>query len=303
MTDPAAEPPAGSPVEPRPPAGRRAAARTSPEALARRRGGVQEGLDWLGRRPETRASLLVRVLAIAFRAVAFGLLRLHHERLGSEHVPPTGGYIVVAAVHRGWMDPFLIMNALPLEPRVWFLGSGPSAFSARWREWLLHRVGGMLPVWRGGVGIDQHVDSARAVIAAGGVFVLIPEGGVAGPPDRIAPFRFGSALIALRSGAPILPIAIAGSAELYLGRRLATRVLAPTSIAALLGPDWPADGALPEAGSRAELDLAHRLTEQFAALLGPAVAELYPRTVDPADRPRRLRRLTWLFLARSRDAR
>ena len=253
--------------------------------------------------PETRASLLVRALALVFRFVAFGVVRLRHERLGSESVPRSGGYIVVAAAHRGWMDPFLIMNALPLEPRVWFLGSGPSAFSARWREWLLHRVGGMLPVWRGGVGIDQHVASARAVIAAGGVFVLIPEGGVAGPPDRIAPFRFGSALIALRTGAPILPVAIAGSAELYVGRRLATRVLPRTTAAALLGSRWPADGALPEPDSRAELDLAHELTERFAELLGPVVAELYPRTVDPPGRPRRLRSLTWLFLARPRDAR
>ena len=123
------------------------------------------------------------------------------------------------------MDPFLVMHALPLEPRVWFLGSGPSAFSARWREALLHRLGGMLPVWRGGIGIEQHVASARAVLEAGGVFVLIPEGGVAGPPDRLAPFRFGSALIALRLGAPILPIAMAGSAELYVGRRMITRLL------------------------------------------------------------------------------
>jgi 1-acyl-sn-glycerol-3-phosphate acyltransferase len=295
MIEPLLEPSSSAPAGP--PA-RRPEARTSPEALARRRGGVREGLDWLGRSPEPTAGPLFRVIAIIFRFLAFGVLRLRHERLGSEHAPATGGYIVVGAVHRGWMDPFLIMNALPREPRIWFLGSGPSAFSARWREWLLHRVGGMLPVWRGGVGIDQHVASARAVVAAGAVFVLIPEGGVAGPPDRLAPFRFGSALIALRTGAPILPIVIAGSAELYVGRRMATRLLGLTTVAELLGPDWPAGGRLPDPGSRAELDLAHRLTDRFADLLGPAVAELYPRTVDPPGRPRRLRGLTWLFLAR-----
>ncbi|MFI5199846.1 MAG: lysophospholipid acyltransferase family protein [Candidatus Limnocylindrales bacterium] len=243
----------------------------------------------------------MRILALAFRAIAFGVLRLHHERQGSEDVPARGGYVVAAAVHRGWMDPFLIMHALPLAPRVWFLGSGPSAFSSRWREHLLHRVGGMLPVWRGGIGIEQHVASARAVLEAGGVFVLIPEGGVAGPPDRLAPFRFGSALIALRVGAPILPIAMAGSAELYLGRRMTTRLLPVTSAAELLGPDWPPGGILPLPGSRAELDLAHRLTDRLAELLGPAVAEIYPGTVDPPDRPRRLRGLTWLFLARPRQ--
>ncbi len=77
----------------------------------------------------------MRLLALVFRLVFFGLLRLKHERLGSEHVPAAAAATSwSAAVHRGWIDPFLIMHALPLQPRVWFLGSGPSAFSSRWRE-------------------------------------------------------------------------------------------------------------------------------------------------------------------------
>jgi len=55
---------------------------------------------------------------------------------------------------------------------------------------------------------------------------------------------------------------------------------------------------LPDPGSRAELELARRLTERFAALLGPAVSALYPGTVDPPERPRRFRGLTWLLLSR-----
>ena len=208
---------------------------------------------------------------------------------------PRGGYLLIGAAHRGWMDPFVVIHALPVEPRAWFLGSGPSTFTARWREVLIHRVGGLLPVWRGGVGVDQHVASARAVLAGGGVFVQMPEGTVSGPPGRIGPFRNGAALIALRTGAPVVPLAIAGTEELYLGRRMATRLLPPTSARELLGDTW--DGALPEAGSREELELARRLTARFAALLGPAVEALQPGTVDPPDRPRRLRgRLTWLFL-------
>jgi 1-acyl-sn-glycerol-3-phosphate acyltransferase len=194
------------------------------------------------------------------------------------------------------MDPLLILHALPLEPRAWFLGSGPSAFSARWREALLRRLGGILPVWRGGVGVDQHVASARAVLDNGGVFVLVPEGGVAGPPDRLGTLRTGAALIALRTGAPIVPIALAGADELYLGKRMASQILRPTSTRELLGDAW--DGVLPDRGSRAELELARRLTERFAALLGPVVASLYPGTVDPPERPRRFRGLTWLLLSR-----
>ena len=222
---------AGPETDPDPPRRRRGRpqeARVSPQALAAARGGVQEGLEWLGREPESRASLLYRALRLLARAVVFGAFRFRATASGREHLP-SGGYLLVAAVHRGWMDPFLIQHALPSEPRVWFLGSGPSAFTSRWREALLHRLGGMLPVWRGGVGIDQHVASARAVVRNGGVFVLMPEGGISGPPDRLAPFRFGSALICLRTGAPLVPFAIAGSAELYLGRRMATRVLPPTT--------------------------------------------------------------------------
>ncbi|HEX5591135.1 MAG TPA: hypothetical protein VFX65_12670, partial [Candidatus Limnocylindrales bacterium] len=137
---------------------------------------------------------------------------------------------------------------------------------------------------------------ARAVLANGGVFVLVPEGGVAGPPDRLGTFRTGAAILALRTGAPIVPIALAGAHELYLGKRLASRILPPTSVPELLGDAW--DGRIPAPGSREELDLAHRLTERFADTLGPAVTELYPATVDGPARPRRLRRLTWLFLSR-----
>ncbi len=286
----------GSDPTPAPRRSRPQRARLSPQALAGARGGVREGLDWLGRPPESRAGLLVRAVALVARFLLFVVFRFRVTARGHEHLPKDGGYLVVAAIHRGWMDPFLILHALPLEPRAWFLGSGPSAFSARWREWFIHRLGGMLPVWRGGVGIDQHVASARAVLQNGGVFVLVPEGGVAGPPDRIATFRTGAALIALRTRSPIVPIALAGADELYLGKRLASRILPPTSARVLLGQAW--DGVPPEPGSRAELVLAHRLTERFADLLGPAVAAIYPGTTDPPARPRRLRGLTWLFLSR-----
>ncbi len=230
--------------------------------------------------------------------VIFVLFRFRVTTSGQELLPG-GGYLLIGAAHRGWMDPFVVIHALPVEPRAWFLGSGPSTFTARWREALIHRLGGLLPVWRGGVGVDQHVASARAVLANGGVFVQMPEGTVSGPPGRIGPFRNGAALIALRTGAPIVPLAIAGTEELYLGRRMATRVLPPTSARELLEDDW--DGTLPEAGSREELELARRLTARFEALLSPAVEALQPGTVDPPDHPRRLRGwLTWLFLRRGR---
>jgi hypothetical protein len=277
----------------RPPPGR-----ISPQAIADARGGALEGLDWLGRQPESKASLSYRALRLLARAILFGAFRFKISTSGHGHLPK-GGYLIVGAAHRGWMDPFVVLHAIPTQPRAWFLGSGPSTFTSRWRERLIRRVGGLLPVWRGGVGIDVHVASARAVVANGGVFAQMPEGTVSGPPGRIGPFRDGWALIALRVPAPIVPLAMAGTEELYIGKRMASRVLPATSVADLLGPSW--DGVLPPAGSREEFDLAHRLSDALAARLGPVVEELQPSTVDPPDRPRRLReRLTWLFLRRGR---
>ena len=277
----------------RPPPGR-----ISPQALADARGGALEGLQWLGLTPEARASIFYRLVRLFARAVIFGLLRFRIATSGQEHLP-SGGYFIVGAAHRGWMDPFLVVHALPTEPRVWFLGSGPSTFTSRWREWLVHRLGGLLPVWRGGIGIEQHVASALAVTGNGAVFAQMPEGTVSGPAGRIGPFRVGWALIALRIGAPIVPLAMAGTEELYLGKRMASRILPATSVEELLGGGW--DGVLPAEGSREELDLARRLTDALAARLGPVVEELHPGTVDPPSHPRRLRRrLTWLLLRAGR---
>jgi 1-acyl-sn-glycerol-3-phosphate acyltransferase len=270
-------------------------ARLAPAALAQARGDAREGLDWLGRAPEARASWLYRLVRLFARFVLFVVFRFRIRAGGRERLPHAGGYLVVAAAHRGWMDPFVVLHALPSEPRAWFLGSAPSTFTSRFRERLVHRLGGLLPVWRGGVGIERHVDSARAVIANGAVFVQMPEGTVSGPSGRIGPFRTGAALIALRTGVPVVPLAIAGTEELYIGRRMASEILEPTTAVGLLGRDAPA--VLPPAGSREELALAHVVTERLEALLGPVVERLHPWTVDPASHRRWLRnRLTWLLL-------
>jgi 1-acyl-sn-glycerol-3-phosphate acyltransferase len=229
------------------------------------------------------------------RLLLFGIFRFRIRSTGQEHLPAHGGYLLVAAAHRGWMDPFVVIHALPTEPRCWFLGSGPSTFTSRWREGLVHRLGGLLPVWRGGLGVEGHVRSAQAVVDAGAVFVQMPEGTVNGPAGRLGPFRPGAALIALRTGATIVPLAIAGTEELYIGRRMASSLLPATSVGELLGDTW--NGSMPEPGSRAELELAKRVSDALAARIGPVVQAIHPWTVDPPSHPRRLRGwLTWLLL-------
>lgn len=223
----------------------------------------------------------------------FVLFRICAVRLEVEGLAnlPRGGYIAAAALHRGWVDPLAVILALPVEPRVWFIGSAPTAFRRRWMEWLLRRTGGILPVWRGGSDVSVHVTAANAVVEEGGVLCLFIEGAIVGPPDRVWPgVRSGAGLLALRTNAPIVPIALIGGDELYRGRRLALCILPPTTVSELLG-----GAPLPVGDTRDELRAARTVTRAIAARINEALVNLAPRVVDPPQRTRRWRWLTRLL--------
>jgi 1-acyl-sn-glycerol-3-phosphate acyltransferase len=251
-----------------------------------------EGLDWLGRAPSPRVGLLFRLLWAAGSSFLFRFCRIRLDVEGREHIPG-GGHLVAAALHRSWIDPLVVIAVWPLEPRIWFLGSGPSAFDRPWKESLLRRIGGFLPVWRGGAGIDTHVRAARAVVASEGRLALFFEGAIGGEPDRVARIRAGSGLLALRTQAPIVPVAICGAEELYRGKRIAARVLPATTVRELLGAEW--DGSSPEPGTREELRLARRITELLGERIDAELRAIYAGTIDPPGRPRAWPWLTRLF--------
>ena len=200
--------------------------------------------------------------------------------------------MAICALHRSWVDPLVVILGHCRSSRaIRFLGFlGADGFDGRWKERVLHRTGGILPVWRGGADVAVHVRAAEAVIAEGAVLALFMEGAVAGPPDRPGRLRDGSTFLALRTGAPIVPIAVCGTDELYRGKRIAVRILAPTSPAELLGDDW---SGVPEPGTRGEIRTARALTRAIAARIEDAVAAAYPGTLDPPEHPRR-----WTWLAR-----
>ena len=285
------------------PCAARPARAASPEAMARARGDAREGLDWLGRPaggpgdPAYRPPVLVARLHPVRAVPVPGSCRGPRER------PADAGRLHPARRRHtaaGWIRSSSSTRCR-LAPRAWFLGSAPSAFSSRWREWLIRRVGGLLPVWRGGVGIEQHVrvGPGRARCR----WRLRPDAGGTvsrARRDRIGPFRTGAALIALRTGAPIVPFAMAGTDELYLGRRMASRVLPVTSIARAARPDL--DGVVPARGEPGR-DRARpaRRSEALAERLGAGRRGAPALDVDPPGHPRRLRRrLTWLLLAPGR---
>ncbi|MEU6161096.1 lysophospholipid acyltransferase family protein [Streptomyces sp. NPDC047130] len=124
--------------------------------------------------------------------------------LGAGKVPPTGPAIL-AVNHSHLLDGPMVMG---VSPR-------PTHFLIKKEAF----VGPLDPFLRGigQLSVDRHgtdraaVTDALGVLADGGVLGIFPEG-TRGEGD-FASLRAGLAYFAVRSGAPIVPVAVLGSAE------------------------------------------------------------------------------------------
>lgn len=226
--------------------------------------------------PTPRASFFYRLLLLGVRALGHGLFGFRTEVIGTEHLPrdasgrPAGGWIAAGLPHRTWVDPFVVVDNLPIEPRLIFFGDGRAIFRSRWRRIVFRRMGGVIPIWPGGdrAAVDAHLAAARAALDAGAVLCLFPESGPATAPGTARPLGLGVAYFALRTDAPIVPIVLGGTHELYRRRRFRVEILPSLSARELAGHSLGAP--LPEPWSAAEREAAHRI-----------VAALHARTAAP----------------------
>lgn len=123
---------------------------------------------------------------------------------GREHVPRTGPLLIVAN-HLSWYDPLLLGVVMPR--RIWFF-TKEEVF--RWPVvgWLC-RSTGQIAVYRG-ESDRAALESALAYLREGKALVFFPEGTVERQEVMISAHT-GVAMLALRSGATILPVAHAGT--------------------------------------------------------------------------------------------
>jgi len=216
-----------------------------------------EGVAWLGKQPWAHATPSYRLLRFTLWSVGW-LLGMRVRGSGLDRLATSGSRLLVGAPHRRYYEAFALGIAMPAAPRVWWLGLGPFIVGrGRLRAGMLRRLGGLLPVWRGTSGIETHLQAATAVFAVGAHYGVMPEGGTGGPADRFAEFRPGAAIIALRTGVPIVPIVFR-----FHNRRLG---LPWCEVIAL--PDTsplPSGAPAPEHGSREELQLARTWSDALA---------------------------------------
>lgn len=155
--------------------------------------------------PYPRRQLLRAVLRRVAQATLALFSDFHIE--GRENLP-AGGPLIVVANHFHFADPVVIMRTLPWPME--FLGATRFVDAPASVAWLPH-LWGYYAVHRG-ANSSYALRASQAVLAQKGVLGIFPEGGSWAAVLR--PARPGSALLAVETGAPLLPLGIDGLTEI-----------------------------------------------------------------------------------------
>jgi 1-acyl-sn-glycerol-3-phosphate acyltransferase len=160
------------------------------------------------------------------RALSGRLLRTRFDYrvVGVERLPETGSFIV-AANHHNYLDGVVLGVALPRP--ISFLVM-PRVYRASVLHPPFHRRIGSIPV-----NLDRPnpgaVKRVLRALDAGRVVGIFPEGPFS-REGRLVGGQPGVALIALRSGVPVIPAAIRGTYEALHGRRFYVPRAHPLSV-------------------------------------------------------------------------
>ena len=141
----------------------------------------------------------MKVLGPAFR---FGW-RIRVE--GLEHLPETGPAILCPN-HTSVLDSFFLPVALPR--RITYVGK--AEYMDDWKTKHLFPALGMIPIDRsGGNASERALSAAQGVLERGELFGIYPEG-TRSRSGKLYRGHTGPARLALRTGAPIVPVGIRG---------------------------------------------------------------------------------------------
>ena len=203
------------------------------------------------RHPGRTGAVLYGVLAAVVGAIVGVVSRLQvvkqRGRTAAANALPPGAIIVISN-HTSYADGVLLALACRRLGRELRLLATAGVFRVPLIGGLARRLG-FIPVHRGGADAAGSLDDAAAALRAGEAVGLYPEGRLTRDP-MMWPERAktGAVRLALRSGAPIVPVAMLGAHEV-VGRRafvttlvrnvvrrpkVATAVGAPIDVRALM---------------------------------------------------------------------
>jgi 1-acyl-sn-glycerol-3-phosphate acyltransferase len=210
------------------------------------------------------------------------LLLTRRDWRGAEHIPASGGVILVAN-HVSHADPLVVAHFVHDAGR-WpqFLGK-QSVFEVPVIGWLLHRVR-QIPVRRGTVDAARALEAAVAAVRAGDAVVIYPEGTTTRHPD-LWPMRgrTGVARLWLETGAPVVPVVSWGPQAIFDPRTGKLRPRPRTPVTVVAGPPVDLSGYQAAPVSAASL---HEITELVMLRLRDLLAEIRAEPAPPLWTPR-----------------
>lgn len=160
---------------------------------------------------------LIRATALGGRIFASSMTRV--TTIGALDRIPQEGPLLIACNHASNLDgPIVGSWLMPrLGRRIHWMGK-KELFDWPFLGWLAAN-GGVHPVDRSKADVEAFRLASR-ILADGGVLFVFPEG-TRSPTGALQEARDGVAVLALRSGAPIVPVGIAGSHRVWpKGQRL-----------------------------------------------------------------------------------
>lgn len=229
----------------------------------------------------TRVVPIIRCVSAVLRLVVRAIVRFRVE--GDLDKVPRTGAVILASNHASSADPVLIgafLNQQLGRPLNW-LGKR-ELFDFPLTGWLA-RQGGIHPVDRDAADLEAF-RSAMRVLDAGQILAVFPEG-TRSRDGGLQHVREGVGMLALRSGAPVLPVAVVDSDLMWprgrllprFGKRVTVRYGAPFSVQEEL-----AKLGSPTKGRQATEAATRLVMTRIAALLPPRQRGVYAGEVRSA---------------------
>ncbi len=202
----------------------------------------------LDRGPRSRLRYAITRAASALLVRAVFRIRIE----GADRLPD--GPAILCFNHLNWADPFVLMAALPWRPRLSFFGPREEDMRVGARNRLMLWTGTAVPYKPGKNDLLEATRRVSVLLDAGERLAIAGEGRIHADERIVLPLSEGAAFFALRTRAPLVPVAINGRSWLGLGRRIRVRI-GPAIDAGGRRPNREDVAAVTEALHAALLDL------------------------------------------------
>jgi 1-acyl-sn-glycerol-3-phosphate acyltransferase len=220
--------------------------------------------------PSWRRTLRYWIARVAVSILVRIYLRV--RVVGRDRLPT--GPAIYCFNHLGWVDPFVLMAALPMRPRLYFFGPKEGDMRVGARNRVMAWTGTPIPFRPGKDDMLRVTRRVQAILSGGSVMAIAGEGRIHATESELWPLNEGTAYFALRASVPIVPIAMNGTSWLHFRAKIRVRVGEPLAVAgrpdraaieALTRGTWAAlEGMVRDAPDVAEPGRFGRwLTERF----------------------------------------